>query len=406
MKKRVILVGLLTSVGLLTGCHPNKDSDNIHSDSGTENTAQPDTTPVTAGKKGDQLTIALDPNGGQVEQSSVTIGYQEAYSLPKAAHSSEDKGSLHFTFDFVGWYLGEEAVPLQGHSWEITNKAATLKAKWRITSKGNIGSYPQSVVSDQTTVDALNKLTAAENHPVSYQNNRYVMKKAQPQNDGYSFSDQTGIEEGKNYWFKYEPLSFHLYGESMDSLITVSDNVIDASGYFGKTLDDTLTDRNVDGKKIAPNNYAYSALRAKLNGLNGTAYGVDDYSAFGFGKDVFSEEEGKNIPEITVDNSAITTGEEKNDYVSENTLDRFFAMSRKENADNFGDDKGRRAKATDYALACGAFRNAKGYSSYWLRSPEDSRLYVQQVLADGSYFRQGLTTQVAGIRLSFRFSVQ
>jgi hypothetical protein len=88
-----------------------------------------------------------------------------------------------------------------------------------------------------------------------------------------------------------------------------------------------ITDRTVSGSTVYPNNYQYSTLRAMLNGYDGSAYSVGNFTGKGFLDVAFTEAEKAYITTTTVDNSAATTESSSNSYACADTSDRIFALS-------------------------------------------------------------------------------
>jgi hypothetical protein len=67
-----------------------------------------------------------------------------------------------------------------------------------------------------------------------------------------------------------------------------------------------------------------------LNGYDGSAYSVDNFTGKGFLDVAFTETEKAYITTTAVDNSAATTDSSSNSYACTSTSDRIFALSYKD----------------------------------------------------------------------------
>ena len=136
-------------------------------------------------------------------------------------------------------------------------------------------------------------------------------------------------------------------------------------------------DRSLPGKIIHANNYEYSHIRAYLNGLDGSAYYVKDFTNKGFINKAFSKKAIEKINIVKLDNS-----------LCNNTKDKIFLLSQSEitkSAYGFASDERRILQPTDYSLATGTFMDLKRCCNWWLRSPYDYRSdYACVVFHDGN----------------------
>lgn len=147
--------------------------------------------------------------------------------------------------------------------------------KWTLPNDvtHTLGSYPQSLVEDTTTINALNAIgTTNENGYVSYNNEYYekvVAKVATPteiQKDfgvikDIKFNNGQSVINNQTYWFKVEPIKWRKMGEfDNGDIILLSNVTIDAGLIFD-------TESNV---------YKDSFLRTWLN---------SDFIDKAFGKD-------------------------------------------------------------------------------------------------------------------------
>lgn len=118
------------------------------------------------------------------------------------------------------------------------------------------GLYPQTVVSDAATIDALDKLTTTgPNGWYLYNDEYYVKLKADiydPPNcfskSEPKFKNGTALISGKIYWFKCEPIVWKVLRKRNGRYLVLSSYVLD-----GHCYDDDF------------NNYEDSKIRAWLN---------------------------------------------------------------------------------------------------------------------------------------------
>ncbi len=168
-----------------------------------------------------------------------------------------------------------------------------------------------------------------------------------------SYQDENGYNLDTVYWFKYEPIEWHILEQSNNSVLLLSNIILDSRQYCNPNKA-TAGD---------PNNYLYSEIREWLNAT--------------FYETAFDRSARSIIETTTIDNSASTTASESNEYVCENTNDKIFLLSYKEVKSAYGfiesDDSAREMKSTDYAKSQGIYVSTDsgyvGNSMWWLRSP-------------------------------------
>ena len=201
----------------------------------------------------------------------------------------------------------------------------------------------------------------------------------------YSFDNNKKIEKNKEYYFKLEPIKWRLVtNEYEGGNLLVAENILEPAEFYSG-----LSNRKINNNYINDNNYKYSNIRAYLNGLNGSSYGVNNYSGRGFADKAFSLSASSFINTVNVDNSHNTaTGYSKRyskNYFCEDTKDKVFILSENDvnkNSYGFSNDNwnsnlsSRRRKTTDYARATGAYSSLEpGYNNcgwWWLRTPNYS----------------------------------
>ena len=193
------------------------------------------------------------------------------------------------------------------------------------------GYYPQTHVSDQTTIDSLNDLQDPESNGWYLLNGEYYAKaNGNPRGD-FNFSDGTKIVSNTPYWFKCDPIEWKVYDSSNDEYSLVSTVL----------LEHRLFDGNFSTA------YASSSLKTWLNG--------DFYNlAFPSGE---SRLQNKAIDDV-------------------NNKVYILKVAELMNTEYFADNGARQAKPSDYALANDADMNEGGNSGkYWTASPSSSGIY-------------------------------
>ena len=148
------------------------------------------------------------------------------------------------------------------------------------------GYYPQTHVTDATTIASLNALPSAGSNGWYLLDGTYYAKvaNATPYGDGYSFSDGTTIGNAC-YWFKVEPVEWKVVSSSDGQYSLVSSLILD-NQVFHST------------KAVNTNVYANSDLRTWLNGTfynavfsNGGSY-LQAYTSGGLDDKVYLNSSG------------------------------------------------------------------------------------------------------------------
>ena len=284
--------------------------------------------------------------------------------------SSGEKATLYAPrregYDFKGWVnasTGESVDEIPAG----TLSDLTLLASWERMSderrsalgvsmvfdmeKGTLtyGLYPQKKVSDESTIASLESLEEKEDNSWYLLDDcYYAKKKASPCASNSVFDDGTRIVPGEAYWFKCEPIEWRILS-SAGGYSLISASLLDAHRYGASS-----------------NIYESSEIRKWLNG--------DFYDKVFYLGDSLIETSG-------VDNSALSTGCERNPYASSATADKVYLPSYQDcvspiysySSDPYEQDANRQCKTTDYARASGAYSSldpsslSEGY--YWTRSP-------------------------------------
>lgn len=250
-----------------------------------------------------QATITFETNGGT-----------EVLPLTQDRGSKIDVTTIKEGYVFDAW-CSDEGLTTSIDIRTMPNSNLTVYAKWvtmherfTIDNKPYVyyGTYPQTVVSDDSLIASLNTLTVTNsNYYYEYQGKEYVKIVATPYIPPYfyKFNDGTKILAGQTYFFKVEPIKWRVLEEASGTYTLLSEYIIDNQVFYT-----SLEDRTISGETIYANNYEHSTIREWLNN--------------GFYNQAFSALEKDEILTSFVDNSAETTGSSPNLYVSNNTYDK------------------------------------------------------------------------------------
>lgn len=146
------------------------------------------------------------------------------------------------------------------------------------------GLWPQSlkaenvkITEEQTKINGFSAFKGSDN-------NFYIKVESaesySSERNKYKFQDGTEIENGKEYFFRLEPIKWRiLSGSGTEKALLFSEKIITGGIKFYKLKDSEryyisgtgylYKPREINGNKIQPNNYEFSEVRAFLNGLNG-----------------------------------------------------------------------------------------------------------------------------------------
>lgn len=281
------------------------------------------------------------------------------------------------------------------------------------------GSYPQSKVTDTSIVTSLNASvsslpTAADNQGwtdynyyingakasfmwykdvalegvnyrgvyfTSYRPNHIL----EASSESGSEQDNYGYALSTTYWFKFEPITWHIYhiDDENSKIFAMSKLVLDAQQYYSSG------DNRADGSAtIYPNNYQNSDIRSWLNNS--------------FLNQAFTSSQQASIPVTTVNNSADSTGNPNNPYASGNTDDKIFMPSYQDvNNEEYGfssSSSSRLFTTSDYAEVQGIMKAANGNSNLWTRSSmyNDSTA-TRYINSQGSLYQQDVRATCIGV---------
>lgn len=301
------------------------------------------------------------------------------------------------------------------------------------------GDWPQTIKADDVTIDEEKSIIMGGNIYYSGSDGNYYVRCLEnaSSNELY-YSNQTPVltKESNSYkYFKVEPIKWRVIDTNFDhdlipgtpgkkllfaeTILTGNINFYDyelkkrlnevqkqkynqlqklkATGLLDG-LSSKLLDEIINGGSIYPNNYKYSKVRAFLNGLSYEIRPDDShvqslnnmYAGKGFLQTAFTEKAQNYIEVTTVDNSKdsaspqyylnINTAYTVHDYSCENTYDKVFLLSFKEQSNKIHNlyipkeerdsepTSSRIYKVTDYAKANYVWYKYN-YGKYFLRSP-------------------------------------
>ena len=228
-------------------------------------------------------------------------------------------------------------------------------------TKGDIiefGLYPQTIKDRDVNIISSNP--DVNGYYIGSDGDNYVLHKANPQGN-YTFSNRENIVNGKEYYFKVEPIKWKVLEVQGDLAFLFSESILDHHNF------DSLS-----------NDYDKSSIRKWLNNE--------------FFLKAFSEEEKRIIQTTNVDNSYTSVNDIYNPHVCSNTKDKIFLLSAKEITNqaygystSINGDYARRKKNSDYAKANYAYEDKdNGYGCYWLRSACSSNK-AARIFSYGNY---------------------
>lgn len=219
-------------------------------------------------------------------------------------------------YQFVGWFLDENFTQKISKIEKNTKNDITVYAKWQTVEEGVVftenglkyvffGSYAQSVVTDETIIEELNKLAdkTKSTETLELNNKKYVKYVSQVKSTNYQFNYATSytsenvktIKKGTTYYFNVDPIKWRVLNEDDDKMLLLSEYILDASTYG--------TD----------NNYETSKIRTWLNET--------------FFTTAFDEEQQKRIVKSKIDNSQNSTYSLTNPNDFKETQDYVFLLS-------------------------------------------------------------------------------
>ncbi len=353
-------------------------------------------------------TVTFDQNGGTGGTESATVNYGKNMPTATAPTKSASEFKGYYDEDGVKYYDS------QMNSVRTFDKTETLvlTAKWEIVwaytdeTKTSIyfGFYPQTKVTDETLISSLNALAGEK--PTSdslgkWSSYRYYLNYVESDymfyididcdNDGsydyrgvcitalrpelntrtgvstydsYQYANgYTGFRTRETYWFKYEPIKWNILTEADGYATVLADLAIDSQNF------------DYEANNVYSSNYAESTIRAWLNDT--------------FYNTAFTAMQKELIQTVTVDNGdeGYWNSTEVTATPCDDTEDKIWLLSYQEAMEI--DYSKRKKQSSDYAKCQGINANVynetyNGYSSWWLRSPQDDDRYALSITEGGS----------------------
>lgn len=205
----------------------------------------------------------------------------------------------------------------------------------------NFGSYPQTYVNDEATINNLKTLENANDNRaiLEYDENGDGVKEKfmalETDREVKSISNGDIIKPGINY-FRFEPISWMILSDNNGEKKLFSEHVLDASPFEAEGYDYFDVENGINVRRY--DDYSKSDIREFVNN--------DFYNI------AFSESEKSQILTTFVDNSEAVYGYEEVKYTCEDTYDKVYLISYIESRSDFLYDYGLKgAKATDFS-AC------------------------------------------------------
>lgn len=187
-----------------------------------------------------------------------------------------------------------------------------------------------------------------------------------------TYSDGTSGEEGRESWFKVEPIMWRVisdYDDDGDTSTPGKNLLVAEKVIYSCAIND---DDNARGEILA-NNYKESRMRAFLNGYEYNKQGTQssEFVSKGFLQTAFDSTLRQMIETVTVRNG-VETGAESG-YECEDTQDKVFLLTKNEgnNSSMFPDSSLYKHYCTDFALATSISQATSNtsVSEIWLRTP-------------------------------------
>lgn len=247
--------------------------------------------------------------------------------------SRPDENGIHYRF--VGWDFDFNTSIFRNYSiypvWQEFDGNLFM----------NFGSYPQTYVNDEATINNLKTLENANGNRaiLEYDENGDGVKEKfmalETDREVKSISNGDIIKPGINY-FRFEPISWMILSDNNGEKKLFSEHVLDASPFEAEGYDYFDVENGINVRRY--DDYSKSDIREFVTN--------DFYNI------AFSESEKSQILTTFVDNSEAVYGYEEVKYTCEDTYDKVYLISYIESRSDFLYDYGLKgAKATDFS-AC------------------------------------------------------
>lgn len=332
--------------------------------------------------------ISLKNNASGVRVSGITIGQRYSYNeeITLTATNIPEGHVLCFERSDGEFHVGDSYV------FHVPDEEITITVSFRPYTREDkkiyFGSYPQTLVHEDTNADLINELNTLSGNKtwtsykyyikdevsdymyyvdIDYDNNgtydyrgvyftKYrnsYISKGENSSPDKSYQDDNGYVINTKYWFSYDPIEWDILSERDGKALIIANLLLDSQEYYNNyTNEETLH----NGQTGYSNNYELSNIRKWLN---------DNFynSAFNsLGKSL--------IVKTIVDNSSSSTTSNENAYACNNTEDYMFLLSYKEATTHYHANKQRQTQGTDYAKCQGLLTKSSNVANmWWLRSP-------------------------------------
>ena len=202
----------------------------------------------------------------------------------------------------------------------LNSSAGTLPTASNPRSWTSYGYYANGTVSDYMWYIDLT-LSGVKYRGVYFTAYRPFYTGASSENSK-TYQDDNNYERNVTYWFKYEPLSWHILDETGGQKLLICEKAIDCQEYYASFL---YTSFSHNGGSGFANNYSLSTIR---KWLNETFYNI-----------AFTSSEKSRIVAVTVDNgersanpdgNATLYDDGVNVYACSNTSDKVFLLAERE----------------------------------------------------------------------------
>jgi hypothetical protein len=245
--------------------------------------------------------------------------------------------------------------------FKVSAASAATRSSYDTGDIIEFGSYPQTRVTDESLITALNACTLEADNTVEYDGakfqrvyfTQYMNTYGEPTTDlNFTYQDDNGYYANEVYWFKFEPIQWRILSNTAGELFVIADNILASRSYNSGT---------------GYGAWETSGMRAWLNNE--------------FINAAFTSAEQAKIKTSAVDNDETT---QYSTGGGNDTMDKIFLLSHAEavntaygfNSDGYNFDPGRRAQGTDYSKSNGLYVITEssyfGNSSWYLRTRKDS----------------------------------
>ena len=335
-----------------------------------------------------KYTVTFNSNGGSGTMYRQVFTHDERQKLTKNTFTRKN-------YTFIGWSTSPDGKKVyKDEAWFKTTSDITLYAVWlSFETYMTFGEFPQTIKSRYVTVyENQSKEVGMFTYYKGSDGAWYVKQeeKAYDTGDAYKYSDGTKVAQasaGTTKYFKVEPIKWRVLDEEYGKKFLLAEDGLMAVQYHNSTLGPRVIGV---ASNVPADNYAYSKIRAWLNGysyakatkyLGSAGYETEsctDYDGKGFFQTAFTSTEHGRISYTFV----VTSG-----YGAvSNNKDKVFLLSREE-ATSYGfditEDNKRIRKPTDFALATGAFNYGGSYGGNWWLRKYGARTSAPNIRYDG-----------------------